>query len=57
MVIRLFQPDWEDPDGPFGPEIRRWMAPEAEPHYEEDDRDAGDFDQDEYWPEELALAA
>lgn len=57
MLVRLFYPDWDDPLGPFGPEIREYMAPEIEPHYEEDDRDAGDFDQDEYWPEELALAA
>jgi hypothetical protein len=53
----MFEPDWDDPDGPFGPEIRRWIAPEIEPHDEEADRDGGDFDQDEYWPQEYKRAA
>lgn len=54
----LLEIDWDDPDGLFGPVIRRYM-PEPEPFYEEDDRDAGDHDQDEYFPEfaDLKLAA
>lgn len=47
----LLDIDWDDPYGPFGPLIRIYM-PEPDPFYEEDDRDAGDFDQDEYLPDE-----
>lgn len=57
MVIHLFLPNFDDDLGPFGPEIRKWMAPEPEPFEEEWDRNGGDFDQDEYWPYDDKLAA
>lgn len=53
--LLFFDPD--DDLGFFGPAIRPFIAPEIEPFDDDRDRDGGDFDEDEYWPEELALAA
>jgi hypothetical protein len=57
MIVQLFTPDFEDDNGPFGPLIRKYIAPEVEPFDEEAERDAGDFDQDEYGPAEYKQAA
>lgn len=53
--LLFFAPD--DDLGFFGPVIRPFIAPEAEPFDEDSDRDGGDFDQDEFWPDEYAKAA
>ena len=54
--IRAFEPDWDDPYGPFGPIIRRHM-PEPEPFDEDEDVDGGQHDQEWYWPHEYSIAA
>lgn len=60
MVIRSLNPgfDPDDPLGPIAPVIRPFF-PEPEPMSEGDDRDGGDYDQDEYGPlyDELKIAA
>lgn len=57
MSLKLIKAFYDDDLGFFGPEIRQWMVPDIEPFDEERDRDGGDYDEDEYWPEELAKAA
>lgn len=49
MIIKLFDPDWDDPDGPFGPLIRKY-SPMPEEHPDEEDWDAPGEDQ-EWFPQ------
>lgn len=56
MIIRLFTDDPDDPMGPFGPEIRKFI-PDPEPYDEDEDVDGGQHDQQWYWPRELDVAA
>lgn len=56
MVIHLFEPDYDDPYGPFGPIIRRWI-PEPEEFDPDEDIDGGQHEQDWYWPHDYKRAA
>lgn len=49
MIIRLFNPCGDDPLGPFGDEIRRYV-PDPDPYDPDEDWDAGAHEQDWYGP-------